>query len=689
MIARLFSQKPDDSFTLSHRSLMRLMFKLLFWSYFPILLCIGLVQPLSAQINFRYPGPDVPVFGAIPMQAFAMDPADTTENDYRYLYKGMDVRFEVKGDRIHALITHHLRIRVQTQFGTMAGLISIPLYAENDLETLESIEASTWLSPGRSLPLDPETRRQVKVNERYTITEFSMPEVKPGVVLDIRYTVRRRYLEELPDFNVMMNQPVDFAMVRLVNSTFLRYRAIPINGNGELNVNEARVDTGLVRNIFEGRSSEPLLVQSWHARNVPALREEPLSGSADDYRWRIKFQWSEFGNPRQYLESGWDVVAAELRRRPGLYSQIERYEAGRRIGAGFGLRVADTRARVDSIYAFVRDQANASVNRGVTSEEDPAIVLEGQPASPALINQVLISILRGAGVPAWPLLTASREYGKILTDFPSYYQFNRLLVFVQLPGEALLLDATDPFSKVGMIPDDLVGSDGFILKEEDYAWVKLRTDQTQSHLEVQFDGRLDRNGSLTGRLRSQHQGLKSRQFEQRAFSMPDPIALAEELLFRNANRASYRKASIIPATKGSDPGLDLDIQMNRFATSFREGLEFNPMLVGWLEVNPLGEGPRRLPVSVDIPESFSLIVNLALPAGYRMPRPSDTQEASMTGASIKVAYRQEGDTLRYRVDVGLDAVTVPPENIAEIRQFYDSWVALSSARWFLERRGNP
>lgn len=668
---------------------MRLMFHVLLWWCLSILLWSVPAQVASTQINFRYPGPEAPIFGAIPMQAFAMDPLDTTENDYRYLFKGMDVRFEMKGDRIHALISHHLRIRVQSQFGTMAGLISIPLYAENDLETLESIEAATWISPSRSVSLNPETRRQVKVNERYTITEFSMPDVRPGVVLDVRYTIRRRYLEELPDFNVMMNQPVDFAMARLVNSTFLRYRAIPINGKSELSFDEARVDTGLVRNIFEGRSSEPLLVQTWHARNVPALREEPLSGSADDYRWRIKFQWSEFGNPRQYLESGWDVVAAELRRRPGLYSQIERYETGRRIGAGFGLRIADPRARIDSIYAFVRDQANVSVNRGVTTEEDPAIVLEGQPASPALINQALISILRGAGISAWPLLTASRDYGKILTDFPSYYQFNRLLVYVQLPGEVLLLDAADPFSKPGMIPDDLVGTDGFLLKEDEYAWVNLRTTQTNAHLEVDFEGRLDTNGRLTGRLRSNHRGLKARQFQQRAYSMPDPIALAEEILFRNANRVRYRSAKMVQATNGSDPGLDLDLHIDRFATSFREGLEFNPMLVGWLEANPLGEGPRRLPVSVDIPESFSLIVELALPPGFRMPRSSDAQEASMTGASVKVAYRQEGDTLRYRVDVKLDAVTVPPENIAEIRQFYDSWVALSSARWFLERRRSP
>lgn len=652
-----------------------------------VLLLASRFSPLaSAQPRITYPGPEAPVYGSIPMQAFVTDPADTLENAYRFLYKGTDINFEVLDNRIHALITNHVRVRVQAVNGVIAGFLSIPLYADNDLETLESIEGRTWSGPGAWTELDASARRVVSVNERFAVTEFTMPDLKPGVVLEYKYTVRRRYLEELPDFHLMMSQPVDFAMVRLVNSTFLRYRSIPIHGAGRLQFAEARVDTGKVRTIFEGRSSEPLLVQVWHARNIPALREEPLSGSPDDYRWRIKFQWSEFGNPRQYLESGWDVVAAELRRRPGLLSNIERYEDGRRVGAGFGMRIADRRTRLDSVYAFVRDRANPSVNKGITTDEPLSNVLEGAPSAHATINQALIAVLRGAGFSAWPLFTASRDYGNILTDFPSYYQFNRTLVYVDMPGGPILLDASDPHFAAGMIPEDVVGGKGFLVKDDSHDWVELRTQQTQSALDVRFTGELRGDGTLRGSLESRHRGYKAHQLLERAFSMPDAVVLAEELLFRNTNRVTYNSASVKADGPDTEVGLDLDLEIPRFGLSFSNGVEFMPMIVGWLEANPLGDGPRRLPVSVNIPETFSLDVSLKVPRDYRMPQPSDMQEARMPGGYIRVAYRQESDSLHYRVDIMLDAVTVPPDEVRSIRAFYDDWVTLSSSRWYIERR---
>jgi len=657
--------------------------KFLFQTLFVTLCFVG---SSHGQRIINYPGPEAPRYGVVPMQAFVVDPVDTLANDFRYLYKGMEVRFEVSNDRIHALITHHIRIRVNTLNGSIAGFVNIPLYADNDLETLERIEGRTWTGPGSWTLLDSTARRIVNVNERYAITEFSMPDVRPGVVLDYRYTIRRRYLEELPDFYLMMSQPVDYAMVRLVNSTFLRYKVIPVHIAGNLVPFEARIDTGMVRSVFQGRTSEPLLVQSWTARNIPALREEPLSGSPDDYRWRIKFQWSEFGNPRQFLESGWDVVAAEMRRRPGLESNIRKYSEGQRLGAGYGLRIIDKRARIDSIFTYVRDRANPSVNRGVTSEEDPSIVLKGQPATHAIINQVLISMLRGAGFEAWPVLTTSRDYGKILADFPSYYQFNRLLVYVYSPDGPLLLDAAESYGPMGLIPEDVVGGDGFVVKKDEYEWIKLRPSISRSDLEVTFKGTLSANGTLTGRLESRHFGYKSRQFQERLQSLPDPIALSEEFLFRNTNRARYQNGRIVGEKPGDEFGLNLDIEIPKFAVSYAEGVEFSPLLVGWLEQNPLGDGPRNLPVNLDVPETFKLRASIVIPAGFRMPQPSNRQEASIPGARLLVAYQQDGDTLNYQIDISLDSISVPPEDIRNIRTFYDNWVTLSGSRWFVQRR---
>jgi hypothetical protein len=133
-------------------------------------------------------------------------------------------------------------------------------------------------------------------------------------------------------------------------------------------------------------------------------------------------------------------------------------------------------------------------------------------------------------------------------------------------------------------------------------------------------------------------------------------------------------------------GLKLDIEIPRFGVSFSNGVEFMPLIVGWLETNPLGDGPRSLPISLNIPETFVLNVSMRVPRDYRMPKPSDVQEARMQGGLIRVAYQQDADSLHYRVDIQLDAVTVPPEEVRSIRSFYDNWVNLSTSRWYIERR---
>lgn len=654
--------------------------------YLALILAAGLHAAAWGQSRYTLPGPVVPEYGVVPASSFAMSPADTSANDFRYLYKGMEVRFEVLDNRIHALITHHIRIRVQTLTGTLAGFVNIPLYADNNLETLDAIEGRTWTSPGSWVGVDTTTRRIVNVNERYAITEYTMPEVKPGVILDYRYTVRRRYLEELPDFYVMMSQPVDLAMVRIVNSTYLRYKATPVHVGNRLQMYEARVDTGAIRTVFSGPMSEPLLVQAWHARDIPALREEPLSGSLDDYRWRVKFQWSEFGNPRQFLEHGWDVVAAELRRRPGLESNIARYAAARDIGEDFRRRFPDPRQRADSLFVWLRDRATPSVNRGITADENPSIVAEGKPAPHALVNQALIALLRASGLKAWPLLAASRDYGKILADFPSYYQFNRLLVYVDVGNSPLILDASDSYAVPGLVPEDVLGGDGFVLRPNDYAWVKLTPEASRSELHVDLRGQLSADGTLTAHMSSRHVGYKGRQFLESYARMPDPVVLAEEMLFGNTNRVTYRLARVVGMQPGDSTGLELDLEIPRFAVSFAEGVEFNPMIVGWLGTNPLGEGPRHLPVDLNVPESFALTAAIRVPSGHRMPEPEGLQEVSQPGALMRVAYKMDGDTLRYRVDIRLDAITVQPEDVREIRQFYEHWVALSGSRWFLSRR---
>lgn len=639
---------------------------------------------IQALSSYPYPGPPPPEYGRLTSEAFVITSADSNDHPYRYLYRGMDVRFELQKQQLQALITYHIRLRVQQASGVLASYIQIPLYVDNNLETLEYIEGNTWEHPSRAHPLDPEARRLIRVNERYSMLEFTMPQVKPGTILEYRYTIRRRYIEELPDFPLMMEQPVDLAQVRLINSTFVRYHIRESQPRQALAYYETKADTGRIRTIFRGRSAEPLLIQSWQASQIPALREEPLSGSLDQHRWKMRFQWSEFGNPRQYLENGWELVAAGLRRREGLFDNITGATEARALGAQLGASIPDQTARMEYLFKYVRDKAVMSVHRGITDTDDPSKVLKGEAASPALINQVLIAVLQGAGLEAWPVLATSRDFGRIEPHFPSIYAFNRVLVGVRIGQTYHCLDGSQRWNQAFIVPEEVLHTQGLWVTDQQTQWIPLATPQSRSARQIYLKGEIDTRGLLKGELNSFHRGYEQLRLLQRREQQNDPFQVAEELLFRNTGRVRYLSGHFVEQADQS--GFQLSLEIPSYGLSFRDGLEIYPLLIGAIEQNPLISDQRSLPLQQPVPESLVFEAELRVPRGYRMPKAEDRMEVSRAGARLMLTYTQTGDLLRYRVEMDMPSLMLPADQVGELRDFYAHWLSLSQARWFLQRR---
>src|SRR5699024_11282351 len=77
---------------------------------------------------------------------------------------------------------------------------------------------------------------------------------------------------------------------------------------------------------------DPVITEQWTAKDVPAIKKEPFTSSLNDYRGKIKFILSNFGLPRQDLETNWAVVVAKLRRNTNPLSQSKHYKLARSIG---------------------------------------------------------------------------------------------------------------------------------------------------------------------------------------------------------------------------------------------------------------------------------------------------------------------------------------------------------------------
>lgn len=662
--------------TLSHK----LLFAFLF-----ILLGTALADNASGQVLSRsVPNPE---FGSIPDSLFAMDEyAPNPSAAFVYIIKELDVNFENDENSIIALLDYHVRIKVFDASAREASIVAIPYYFERGIEEVENIKAATYARDGQRFPLQENDIRRININSRYNVIEFTMPRVEDGAVLEYSYRIRRRYIEELPDFHLANQAPTALAKVSITYPGYLRYDTIEENFDGELRHFTQKIDTSSAAKIFTVPQPDPILKETYIARDIPAIEEETYISSLDDYRGKLKFKLSEFGIPRQKLENSWNLVVAELRRNQNVLEvarqNTKAFETGKNISKIYN----DPEAVQDSIFRYVNSTVNFNGSKSPYSEVADSTVLKGEPANQAAINQTLLAMLHGAGIEAYPLLISTRQFGQINKSFPSFFQFNGQLTCSFIDGQTYFMDASFAHSQPNLIPVDTYNETGLLLKEKGYEWKDIKPAKSLFAISIKVEAALDRQGNLSGEMVAKSSGYPAQVVRQKYANGQPVSGIIREAVFDGytnvkladiefSNYKSFEK----PITFKSDFVLD------DYATSFTDGLQFRPMVVGYLMSNPFNEDSRELPITLDAPEKLDLVYEIQLPEGHTIRQGTQNRAVELPGASLTENYNFEENTIRYEFHIDISRRRFEPELYPQLLNLYERWVELSNSSWRIKR----
>ncbi|MDZ7772066.1 MAG: DUF3857 domain-containing protein [Balneolaceae bacterium] len=654
-------------------------------------------QADSARVPIRLAGPDElgprTAYGEVPDSLLNLRPSDLPSfargAPWLYAHKELYVTFDDESGSVVAVLHHIVRIKVFDASAREASVVSIPWYFDQEMEQIQELRAATWHPDGSRVALADSGRRVINVNARYNIMEFTMPDVTDGSVLEYSYKVRRRYIQELPEFYFSHPVPTLLAQVSVEYPAYLRYAASVENfpGGGSPEHRVERVDTSSVPRVFTFERPEPVTLEHWTARNLSAVREESYITSVDDYRAQVHFQISEFGLPRQPLENSWEFVVAELRRKQDILGRIASYDRARKLGAEIALAAGGGEAARDSIYRYLNGRVNYSGSSRASSAQGDSLVLEGVSADQAAINQTLTAMLRGAGIEAWPLLISTRTSGQLNRSFPSFYQFNAQLTWAADGDSSVIMDASFPHAQPGLIPVPMYNQTGLLLRGEDYQWVSTNPSGSVFAIDIQLEGELLPNGDLRGRVEASSAGYPKQTIRRRL----SEGALPEEVI-RQALFEGYGEISLSGSTLEGADDYDRQVRMRSefripgYARSFTDALEYPPMVVGYLMSNPFESSSRDLPVTLDAPERLNLAYEIHLPDGWRAAgREEGGRSLELDGAWLQEEYRLEGNTLRYGYDIDISRIKFRKEQFPQLIRLYERWVELSNSAWQIHR----
>ncbi len=658
---------------------------------YPLLLIVFLLIPVA--VFGQYQDDEVlqqrnifEKFGSLPSEL--NEPRPDHNAPYEYLSREASIEFDETERGIVVYIHYLNRIKVYTDDPieqTEAALVGIPYYAAENVERVTNLEGITWKQSGQFFRMNTDNTRNVELNSRYRLIEFEMPEVDAGAVLEYKYTLERRYIEELPDFYISDRVPVREAVLFLKNADFLRYDVIDQNVDFELNYQEFEVDTSSIPYVFTYERPDPVNVEVWRAEEVPAIDATSFISSIDDVRAKLKFQISEFGLPRQPLDNSWELIAAQMRRNSNPYDRIA--ENGELID-NLLEQLEDTHNpedRQDSIFHFINRTMQFNGLNAIYAEGALNGVAEGEPSNQAEINTLLLGMLREAGIKAYPLYISGREFGRINRSFPSLFQFNQMLVYSEINGMDYVMDASFAHSLPNLISVNSFNIQGLLLREDDFGWTDIRPEKSVFDLKIDIEGDLSRDGSLRGTLQAQTGGYPSREI-RRSLAGAEP----ENEIIKNNFLDIYPEIELsnseITVNEMNPDVISIraDFEISNYAVSFAEGLEYRPVAVGYLYQNPFEATNRRVPITLDAPEQLFVNYNISLPDNASMESLRGRQITELEGAELTEEYNVGDAALIYSFGVNIERKQFSSDDYSQLRRIYERWVELSNDVWFIE-----
>lgn len=452
----------------------------------------------------------------------------------------------------------------------------------------------------------PANTALVDKSEFYSLQRVALPQVREGSVIEVSYTVYSNYLVTLRSWEFQWPIPVRWSELRAALPHRLNYKMF-VQAREPLAVEERTATNSLLPSF------------RWAMRDVPALRTEQYMTTRADYVDKVFFELAEIGG--RNITNSWEQIDQLVLNDWERGQQLDRAGFLKNDLAHLPPATAGLLPRLAAVRELVCAAVRCNGQLGIrTSGSLRHIYEQTHQGTVADVNSLLITALRAAGFTANPLLLSTRAHGRVRATLPQISQFNYVAAHVRLPdGQELVLDATDPLLPYDMLPERCLNQQGRLVTGQaaTAGWVALPPRYRRTHLE-QVQLRLAPDGSLSGQVHEEFGGYGGAQLRTELLDLGDR-KFAGKLA---ASLPGWTVGPLVIAQRDSvrrPLALDYPVQQPAAAAPAPDGtMHLSPLRDFGLERSPFPAESRQFPVDFGYGREQTLVLTLALPAGYAL-----------------------------------------------------------------------
>ncbi|TMM32386.1 DUF3857 domain-containing protein [Polaribacter aestuariivivens] len=611
-------------------------------------------------------------------------PLDSTA-DAAYLYKSRRTYFDfsVSSGNFQLVTDFHERIKIYTKEGFDFATKSVVYYNPDsgESETVSSIKGYTFYLENGKVKKEKLSSKSIfkdKLSKFNSVKKITMPNIKEGVVIELRYKVISPYATSIDDLELQFGIPVkklhsqvEIPEYYVFNKKSIGYHHIKM----ETDSKSGRIgNTGYRINVYE-----------FNDTNIPALKDnEPYISSVKNYRGGMSFELTQtnllsIGGGIESFSNTWENVSKKIYKRSSFGGELSK-SSYYKDDLETILATAKTDSdKVISIFKFVKNQIKWNGYYGIYSDNGVRKAYKERVGNVADINLMLTAMLRSANLNADPVLVSTRTNG--VPFFPTIDGFNYVISLVEFSaGGFMLLDATEPFSSPNILPRRTLNWNGRrISKNGNSSWIRL-TSSTTAAQENNIMINISDDLKVKGLLRTKFFNLDALTYRRNHnhLNEEDIITNLEEKSnieiedFKLVNKKAVEKPVIRNVKFSSEDLIE----------SINGKLYIEPLLFLSQHKNPFKLEERKFPVDFTSPWSIKNVVSIKLPKGYKAENLPESLAIGLPEnlGVFKFQVTEAAGKINTICVLQFNSAIVAPQHYSALKDFYGKLVKKESEK---------
>ena len=528
---------------------------------------------------------------------------------------------------------YEFKIKIYKSKGLDWANFDLPFFIENESlenKTIKFLNCNTYNLKNDKVEitkLKEEGHFVKKINDEWNDYSITMPNVKIGSIIEIKYVLSSTNKTFFPIFNFQYQIPVNhFEYITDIPQIY-KYKPI-VTGycKVDANVNLIEEKESYAHKFNMINEYDFKYFQSKYiAENIPALINEDFLDNINNYRGSIQneLEYIRLSNDKyDNYSMTWEGVAKNIYEFSSFGKELSKKKYFENELNAILKTSNNDYEKLIAIFKFVQNKMNWDNHLGIFTKKGVKKAFSDGTGNVAEINLILISMLNGAGIETFPALISTRKNG--VAVFPNRTGFNSVIGVAQIDGKKILLDASNKFTTINILPFEDLNWTGRLIKKDGSSQEINLVPNVVSKTNNTLLATIDDRGKIVGKVRIQKTDYEAYGFREKNAQFDKDSYL--EKLENDFNGIQIDEYSI----ENKDADLSKPVtETFTFATDNQreiigDKIFVNPMLFFTLNKNPFVQEKRQMPIYFGYPKQEKYNISFEIPEGYTIesiPKP--------------------------------------------------------------------